>query len=101
MELLPVERRRHNFNEVEQPWTEAVAVCEKGLRRQPDNLNSRAIRAAVYGYCGREREAREEAAEVLRINPKFTVASYTAILPYKNQSDRDFIAQGLRKAGLP
>ena len=51
---------------------EAVATCEKGLRREPDNLNSHAIRAAVYGYCGREAEARIEAAEVLRINPKFT-----------------------------
>jgi NADH-quinone oxidoreductase subunit F len=28
MELLPVERRRNNFNEVEQPWTETVAICE-------------------------------------------------------------------------
>ena len=28
MELLSVERRRNNFNEVEQPWTEGVAVCE-------------------------------------------------------------------------
>ena len=28
MGLLPVERRRSNFNEVEQPWTENVAVCE-------------------------------------------------------------------------
>ncbi len=28
MGLLPVERRRNNFNEVEQPWTEAVALCE-------------------------------------------------------------------------
>ncbi len=28
MVLLPVERRRNNFNEVEQPWTEAVAICE-------------------------------------------------------------------------
>jgi NADH-quinone oxidoreductase subunit F len=28
MELLPVERRRENFSEVEQPWTEQVAVCE-------------------------------------------------------------------------
>ncbi|HUJ43582.1 MAG TPA: NADH-ubiquinone oxidoreductase-F iron-sulfur binding region domain-containing protein [Opitutaceae bacterium] len=26
--LLPVEKRRHNFNEVELPWTEAVALCE-------------------------------------------------------------------------
>ena len=28
MARLPVERRRNNFNEVEQPWTESVAVCE-------------------------------------------------------------------------
>ena len=26
--LLPVEKRRHNFNEVELPWTEEVALCE-------------------------------------------------------------------------
>ncbi len=80
---------------------EAVAVCEKGLTRQPDNLNSRAIRAAVYGFCGREAEARKEAGEVLRINPKFTAGSYAKILPYKNPSDRERTLQGLRKAGLP
>lgn len=28
MGLLPVERRRNNFNEVEQPWTEEIAVGE-------------------------------------------------------------------------
>jgi len=28
LELLPVERRRQNFNEVEQPWTAAIATCE-------------------------------------------------------------------------
>jgi NADH-quinone oxidoreductase subunit F len=28
MDLLPVERRRHSFAEVEQPWTHEVAVCE-------------------------------------------------------------------------
>jgi NADH-quinone oxidoreductase subunit F len=28
MGLLPVEKRRNNFNEVELPWTEAVALCE-------------------------------------------------------------------------
>ena len=80
---------------------EAIAACEKGLKRQPDNLNSHVITAAVYGYCGREKEARKEATEVLRINPKFTVESYSGILPYKNASDRDRTIQGLRKAGLP
>jgi adenylate cyclase len=73
----------------------------KGIKREPDNLNSRVIRAAVFGFCGREEEARMEATEVLRINPKFTVASYTGILPYKNPADKDRTAKGLRKAGLP
>ncbi len=80
---------------------EAVATCDKKLKRDPDSLNSHVIMAAVYGSCGREKEARKEAAEVLGINPKFTVASYTRILPYKNPADRDRTAQGLRKAGLP
>jgi len=80
---------------------EAIATCEKGLKREPDNLNSHAIRAAVFGFCGKEEEARKEAIEVLRINPKFTVESYTRILPYRYQSNKDLTIQGLRKAGLP
>jgi adenylate cyclase len=80
---------------------EAIAACDKGLKRDPDHLVSRVIMSAVYGSCGREKEARKEATEVLRINPKFTVESFMGNTPYKNPSDRDRIAQGLRKAGLP
>lgn len=79
---------------------EAIAACDKGLKRDPDHLVSRIIMAAVYGSCGREKEARKEATEVLRINPKFNVESYMRNIPYKNASDRDRVAQGLRKAGL-
>jgi hypothetical protein len=49
---------------------------------------------------GREKEARAEAAEVLRINPKFSVEYLTKILAYKDQSQNDKIADALRKAGL-
>ena len=28
LDLIPVERRRYNFDEVEQPWRETVAVCQ-------------------------------------------------------------------------
>jgi adenylate cyclase len=80
---------------------EAIAACEKGLQRNPDDLNSHVIKAAVYGYCGKEKDSRKATEEILRINPKFTVESYTKILPYRNPSDRDRTAQGLRKAGLP
>ncbi len=79
----------------------AVATSDKGLYRHPDSLNSRAIRAAIYGYCGREEEAKKEAAEVLRINPRFTVESYTKNIPYKYPANRNLTIQGLRKAGLP
>ena len=81
--------------------SEAIAACDKGLKREPDSLNNQVIMAAVYGSCGREKEARKAATEVLRINPKFTVESYTGILPYKNPADKDRTAKGLRKAGLP
>ena len=66
-------------------------------RRRPFG---RLIMAAVYGACGREKEARKEATELLRINPKFSVESYMRNIPYKNPSDRDRVVQGLRKAGL-
>jgi adenylate cyclase len=80
---------------------EAIAMCEKVLKRQPDHLVSRVVNAAIYGACGREEEARKEGTEVLRINPKFTVESFMEHTPYKNPSDRDRVVQGLRKAGLP
>ena len=48
---------------------------------------------------GREKEAHAEAAEVLRINPKFSVDS-AKIMPYKDQSVIDNFISALRKAGL-
>jgi len=79
---------------------EAIAACEKGVKRQPDNLTNHVISAAVYGFCGREAEARKEGSEVLRIAPKFNLESVTGNVPYKNPSDRERVRQGLRKAGL-
>jgi adenylate cyclase len=49
---------------------------------------------------GREQEARAEAAEVLRINPKFSVDSYAKRLKLKDQSTLDNFINALRKAGL-
>jgi adenylate cyclase len=60
---------------------EALAAGDKGLKRHPDNLVSRVIMAAVSGSCGREEEARIEATEVLRINPKFTVELFMGNTP--------------------
>jgi hypothetical protein len=49
---------------------------------------------------GREKDARAEAAEVLRVNPKFSLDSFAKMLPYKDQSQTDKIVNALRKAEL-
>jgi hypothetical protein len=53
-----------------------------------------------YGSLGREEEARAAAAEVLRIDPKFSVEHFAKRLPYKKQIDKDRFIGGLGKAGL-
>jgi len=80
---------------------EALAVCDKLLKRKSDNLVSYIVMAGVYGFCGGEKEARKETTGILRLNPKFAVEPFMRSIPYKNQSDKDRMIQGLRKAGLP
>ena len=80
---------------------EAIAASEKGRQRQPDNLMVHVISAVVYAGCDREKEAQKEAAEIRRINPKFTVESFARILPYKDQQYKDRTVNALRKAGVP
>jgi hypothetical protein len=49
---------------------------------------------------GRDKDARAEAAEVLRVNPKFSLELLPKMLPYKDQSEIDKVANALRKSGL-
>ena len=49
---------------------------------------------------GRESEARSEASEVLRINPKFSLDYYAKYFAFKDQSAEDKYVGALRKAGL-
>jgi hypothetical protein len=51
--------------------------------------------------AGREQEARAEAEEVLKIEPKFSVKDFAKILAFKNQADLERLTDALRKAGLP
>jgi hypothetical protein len=56
--------------------------------------------AGIYIMMGREEEARAEAAEVLKINPKFSLEFWEKALPYKDRSVADNLVRVLRKAGL-
>jgi TolB-like protein/class 3 adenylate cyclase/Tfp pilus assembly protein PilF len=85
-------------------WTgqyeEAITWCEKAVRQQPDDIFARIMMASVYSFLGRDEEAQVEAAEVLRINPKFSLEKYAKKIKYKNQDDKDRVIEALRKAGL-
>jgi adenylate cyclase len=79
---------------------EAVKACEKGLERAPDGMIVHFMATTVFSACGREKEARKTAKELLRISPKFSAESFAKRLPQKNQKDKDRIVDALRKAGL-
>ena len=49
---------------------------------------------------GRDDEAYAEAAEVMRIDPKFSLAYLEKQLPYKDPADTQLVIGSLRKAGL-
>jgi adenylate cyclase len=79
---------------------EAVLAYKKALQRSPDNLLAHVLLATTYSKMGREKEARAEAAEVLRINPKFSLIYFAKALPFKDQKVTNNLIDALRKAGL-
>ena len=81
-------------------FDEAVSAYKKSIQRSPDSLFAHLGLAATYSMMGRDKEARAEAAEVLRLNPKFSVDSYAKRITFKDQSATDKFIDGLRKAGL-
>jgi tetratricopeptide (TPR) repeat protein len=81
-------------------FEEAVSAFKKALQPAPDDIIAHVLLASTYGLMGREKEARAEAAEVLRINPKFSLDQFAPTITYKDQARTDLIRDALRKAGL-
>jgi adenylate cyclase len=81
-------------------FEEAVSSLKQAIQRSPDNYLPHMNLAVTYIAMGREKEARAEAAEVLRINPKFSVDAMAKMWNLKNQSVLNGYVARLRKAGL-
>jgi len=54
-------------------YEEAIAILKRAITLNPNFLVAHLSLASVYGELGREEEARAEAAEVLRLSPKFSL----------------------------
>jgi adenylate cyclase len=83
-------------------FEEAVSAYKKALQREPNNFFAHVRLAATYSMMGREKEAQTEAAEVLRLNPKFSLDSYGKVLSAtsKGPTGIEKFITALRKAGL-
>jgi adenylate cyclase len=80
-------------------YEKAIEASKKALQCEPNTQIPHITLAISYIRLGREEEARAAAAEILRINPKFSLERYAKILPYP-QPVADRIVEDLRKAGL-
>jgi adenylate cyclase len=81
-------------------FDEAVEEAKKAVERYPKNQFTYLFLASACILAGREAEAHAAAAEVLKINPTFSVEQFAKTLPYRDTSQIDRMIDALRKAGL-
>jgi tetratricopeptide (TPR) repeat protein len=81
-------------------YDEALAALHDSLRRNPNFLPARRTLAAVYAELGRDKEARAEVGQILRISPDASLERWRDRLAFKNAADVDRYVAGLQKAGL-
>ena len=82
-------------------YGEAIAASKKAISFWPEYVYGHIDLTASYGLAGREEDARAEAAEVLRINPKITLEDIAKNGYYNFQkADKERFIDALRKAGL-
>jgi adenylate cyclase len=77
-------------------YDEAIIWCKKAVTQEPDSLWARITMTVAYSLSGRDEEARAQAAEVLRIQPKYRNRRGT----YKRKEDTERFVGALEKAGL-
>jgi adenylate cyclase len=82
-------------------YEEAIAAGKKAVTLSPNDPFAHGFLTTAYSLAGRQEEARIEAAEVLRLSPKYSAVRTGKLSPFKNQADRELIINALRKAGLP
>jgi TolB-like protein/Tfp pilus assembly protein PilF len=80
-------------------YEKAIEAAKKALQCEPNTPIPYTTLAISYIRLGREEEARAAAAEILRINPKWSLERYAKITPF-TQSLAGQMIEDLRKAGL-
>jgi adenylate cyclase len=93
-------QRLGSYYSVAGQFEESVSAHKQALLRNPDSYLPHMNLAVTYIALGREKEARSEASEVLRLNPKFSVDALAKTWNLKNPSVLNGYIARLSKAGL-
>jgi len=79
----------------------AIDAYSELISREPDSLVGHVCLTSIFSELNREKEANASAAEVLRVNPDFSIKKYMEGLSYRDPAEAARFEEGLRKAGLP
>ncbi|HBD09223.1 MAG TPA: adenylate/guanylate cyclase domain-containing protein, partial [Syntrophobacteraceae bacterium] len=79
---------------------EAIAPLKQCLARYPNRLDIHLTLAAVYSELDHDAEARAEVAEILRLNPRFSLEVHRERVSIKTAATLEHHIAVLRKAGL-
>jgi adenylate cyclase len=79
-------------------YREAIPLLREDVSRAQNSRSGHLWLAATYAQLGRLDEAREEAAEVLRIEPKWSIEGTSRhINVFKHPEHTDHFFDGIRK----
>tara|TARA_B100000315_G_scaffold246047_1_gene272877 strand:- start:6394 stop:7926 length:1533 start_codon:yes stop_codon:yes gene_type:complete len=73
-------------------WFERVPIL---------SVHEYAFLAAAQAHLGAAEQAKEHAECIIDLDSEFTITTFVAALPYVEDEDREHLADGLRKAGVP
>lgn len=79
-------------------YAEAVSAIR---RRTNQSYHGYAYLAAAYAYLGQKTAMQEAVRSVLRMRPDFSIRTFMAKELLHQTADREHLAEGLRRAGLP
>lgn len=79
-------------------FMEAMVVCKKGVKANPDDPAAKVLLARVYADQGKDRKALEELAAVLAAFPTFAAANRLAGVLHMRVGDRPAGEAALRRA---
>jgi adenylate cyclase len=84
----------NRYNEAEQAYKKSISI-------EPDMFLAHVGLTGTLSLMGKEKEAREQAEKVLRLDPDFKASSSEKTSPNRNREFVKRCVEALRKAGLP